>query len=239
MVRNDALVGRARNDADHAGFGHQHRPVGEHVRANGRDADGRHRRENDGAAGGERIGRGAGGRGDDEAIGFVGANELLVHVRVQIDHAGDGGFGQHGVVEGFVGGHHLPAAHHFGGQQLALGDAVLAAEGALQLGVQLVDGDGGQEAQAAEVHGEERGLAPADGARGGEQGAIAAEHDDQVAAFGNFVPRDAAGARWAGVESGLLVDANGHAAAAQPLDERGHDVGGGRASSVWRRSRRS
>ncbi len=37
-----ALIGTARDHADHAGFGHQHRPVGEHVRADGREADGRH-----------------------------------------------------------------------------------------------------------------------------------------------------------------------------------------------------
>ncbi len=45
--------------------------------------------KNDRAAGGERIGGGAGGRGDDQAVGLVGADELLVHVGVEIDHAGD------------------------------------------------------------------------------------------------------------------------------------------------------
>ena len=58
--------------------------------------------KDDRAAGGERIGRGAGGRGDDQAVGLVGADELLVHVGVQIDHAGDGGLGEHGVVERVV-----------------------------------------------------------------------------------------------------------------------------------------
>ena len=87
----DALVGAARNHADDAGFGHQDGPVGEHVRADGREADGGHGGENDGSAGGERIRGGAGGRGDDQPVGFVGADELLVHVSVQIDHARDGG----------------------------------------------------------------------------------------------------------------------------------------------------
>ncbi len=104
MVRIDALVGTAGDHADPAGFGHQHRTVGEHVRADGREADGGHRRENDGAAGGKRIGRGAGGRADDEAVGLVGAHELLVDVDVEIDHAGDVGLGEDGVVERVVGG---------------------------------------------------------------------------------------------------------------------------------------
>ncbi len=76
----DALIRAARKHADHAGFGHQHRTVGQHVRADGREADGRHGREDDRPAGRKRIGRGAGGRGDDQAVGLVGADELLVHV---------------------------------------------------------------------------------------------------------------------------------------------------------------
>ena len=45
-------------------------------------------------------------------------------------------------------------AHEFAVQQPALADAMFAAQGALQLGKQRVDGDGGEEAQAAQVHGE-------------------------------------------------------------------------------------
>jgi hypothetical protein len=43
-------------------------------------------------------------------------------------------------------------------QQLAPADAMLAAKGALQLGIQLVDGDGGEKAEAAQVDGEQRDL---------------------------------------------------------------------------------
>ena len=57
-----------------------------------------HGGEDDRAAGGERVRRGAGGRGDDQAVGLVGADELVVHVGVQIDHAGERGLGEHGVV---------------------------------------------------------------------------------------------------------------------------------------------
>ena len=74
-------------------------------------------------------------------------------------------------------------------QQLALGDAMLAAQGALEFGIQLVDRDRGEKAEAAEIHREQRNLAAADGARRGEQRAVAAQHDDQVAAFGHLLAR--------------------------------------------------
>ena len=191
----DGRVLAAAADFHLAGFGDQHGPVGQHVRADGREADGGHRGKDDGAAGGERISRGAGGRGDDQAVGFVGAHELVVDVDVQIDHAGDGGFGEHHIVERLVARDDRAVAAHLGVQQLAAADAVLAAQGALQFGKQLVDGDGGQESEAAQIDGEQRDLAAADGARGGEQRAVAAQHDHQVAAFGHVVARQTVGAR--------------------------------------------
>ena len=42
-------------------------------------------------------------------------------------------------------------------------------EGALELGINLVDGDGGEETEAAQVDGEQRDLTAADGARRGKQ----------------------------------------------------------------------
>ena len=71
--------------------GHDHGPVGEHVGADGRQADGRHGGEDDGAACRERVSRGAGGGADDQAVGLVGADELLVHVGFEVDHAGQRG----------------------------------------------------------------------------------------------------------------------------------------------------
>ena len=62
-------------------------------------------------------------------------------------------------------------------------DAVLAAEGALQFGIQIVDSDRSEETQPAQVHGEQRDFAPADGPCGRKQRAVAAQHHHQVAAF--------------------------------------------------------
>ena len=149
---------------------------------------------------------------------------MRVDVNVQIDHAGDVGLAEHGVIQGVIRRDHLVAALDFGVQEAAFGDAMLAAEGAFQFGKELVDGDGGEEAEAAEVDGEERDFAAADGSGGGEQGAVAAEHDDQVAAFGDFMARHAGGE---GVDGGFLIDAGGDAALSQPFEQLGRQLDGG------------
>ena len=95
---------------------------------------------------------------------------------------------------------------------------MLAAEGALQFGEKFVHADGGEKAQAAEIDGEQRNLAAADGARGGEQRAIAAQHDDQIAAFGHVLARECR-FEAACIGRGLFVGAHGDAARAQPLDK--------------------
>jgi hypothetical protein len=66
-------------------------------------------------------------------------------------------------------------------------------------------------------HGEQRDLASADGARGREQRAIAAQHDHQVAADGDF--RALEGFSSAGVRGRLLVAADGQVALLQPSHE--------------------
>ena len=99
--------------------------------------------------------------------------------------------GEHRIVQRFVGSDGFAVAHHLGAQHAPLGDAMFAAEGALQFRVNIVDGDGGEKSQAAQIDGKQRDLALADGARGREQRAVAAQHDHQVAAFGHIGARNA------------------------------------------------
>ena len=73
-----------RQDADHAGFRHQHGAIGERVRADGRQANGRHRRKNDRAAGRQRVRGRAGGCRHDEGVGRIDiTNE---YVRAALDY---------------------------------------------------------------------------------------------------------------------------------------------------------
>src|SRR6185312_3022707 len=87
----------AADDADRQVGGNQQRPVGQGVGADRRDTDGIDGREDDGSAGRERVRGGAGGRGDDQTVGLVFGDESIARPDIEIDDAGDGGFGDDNV----------------------------------------------------------------------------------------------------------------------------------------------
>ena len=58
----------------HLVAGHDERPLGERVRADGRDHGAVERGVDDGSARGERVGGGAGGRGEDHPVRLVGGH---------------------------------------------------------------------------------------------------------------------------------------------------------------------
>ena len=138
-------------------------------------------------AGGERIRSGTGGRGDDQPVRLKGADELLIHVRLQVDHAGDLGLSDDDVVQRLVRLERLAAAHQFPVQHFARHHALLAAKGPLQLRIKLIQRDGGQESQAAQIHRKDRNHAAGHGARRRQQRAVASQHDHQLRAFRHFV----------------------------------------------------
>ena len=117
------------------------------------------RRKHDGAAGGERIRGGSGGRRDDQSVGFVDAHEVIVDLDFQVDHARDLGLGQHHVVQRVV----------FGQKTLARATARSAACGGARresrqsMRVRAADKfhrrDRRQKSEAAEIHGEQRNIA--------------------------------------------------------------------------------
>jgi hypothetical protein len=145
-------------------------------------------------------------------------------VGVEIDHAAHGGLGDDDVVQGEIIGDLLAVAHERAGEHAAVADAVLAAQGALEIGVDLIGGDGREEAEAAEVDGDERNAAVADGAGGGKERAVAAEDDDELAIVGDFLARQALRAD---VGGSLQVEARGDAAGAQPIEDAGQKLSGG------------
>ena len=149
-----------------AGIGHDHRPVGEHVRTDRRDTEGVHRRKDDGTAGGERIRGRAGGRGDDEAVGFIRRDEVIVDIRIQIDHAGEFGFGDDDIIESRVSTDSLPIAADFAIDHAAPSDAMFAAQCAVELGIKILHLNGSKEAQMAKIDGKKRNLAATYHARG-------------------------------------------------------------------------
>ena len=96
-MRGDALNadGEARVSA------HHDRTQGEQVRTDGRDHDRVDVGREDGAVGGQRVGRRAGGRGDDDAVGAEAGNFLAVEFNGKFAHARNVAFGDDDFVQGF------------------------------------------------------------------------------------------------------------------------------------------
>jgi heat-inducible transcriptional repressor len=132
-------------------------------------------------AGGQRIGGGAGGRGDDQAVGALAGDEVAVDLDPQFDHAGGGAAVDHHVVHGQRLEHALAVAHHAGVHQRALVFLVLAGQHGRQHGAVLVQRDVGDEAQPALVDADQGHAVAGQLAADAQHGAVAAHHQAQVA----------------------------------------------------------
>ena len=86
------------------------------------------------------------GVADDQPVGFEGADILLVHISLEIDHARDLGFVDDDVVQSFVRAYGLAGAHQVAMQHAARDHALLAVQRALQFRIKLIERDGGQKA---------------------------------------------------------------------------------------------
>ncbi len=170
---------RARRDDD--------RPVRHRVRADRRHHQHVEMRLDDRAAAGQRIRRGAGGRRDDDAVAGVRVDEPAVHARFEIQHAAGGGLLQNDVVEPERLDDRAIAAMQAGAQQRALFARELAFEGGVDVRQHVLRHDVGEEAEPAAVDAEERHVVTGHQARAVEQGAVAADGDEQVRLLGELL----------------------------------------------------
>ena len=191
--REIGLVGHADHaHADSRLARHHDGPDGQQVRADRRDQHGVDRGHHDGPVGREVVGRGAGRRGEDDAIGAEGGDGLAVDLDGEVGHARDGPLGHHHVVERVPLARRLAAAEELGVHHAAHFDGRRAVAPGLQGGVELGERDFGKKAQRAQVHAEQRSVGVGEGARRGQQRPIAAEDDDQVRlARGHLLALDA------------------------------------------------
>jgi hypothetical protein len=153
---------------------------GEQVRTDGSDQHGVDTGHDDGAVGGEVVGGGAGGGGDDDAVGAEGGDGLLVDLDGEVAHAGDGAFGDDDVVEGVPLLDDLAVADDGGAHHAADFDLGAVVAPGFEGGVELGEGDLGEEAEGAEVDAEDGGGGAGEGAGCGEEGTVATEDDDEV-----------------------------------------------------------
>ena len=114
IERDQQVVGPAGHRLDHdpVGGGNDQRPDRQGVGRDRGDDDGLHAGHDDGAAGAQAVGGRAGGRGDDDAVGAVGADVLALDEDVDPDDPGDAALVHGDVVH-----------RHLGDAGLALGVA--------------------------------------------------------------------------------------------------------------------
>lgn len=150
------------------------------MRADRRDNQYLQVRIDDGTATGQRIGRGASGTGDDNAVPGVGVDVAAVDPGLKVHHAAGGQLLHDNVVECEPGGRLDTAAAQGGGEQRASIDHAATIQRRVHTGQDLLRHHIGQEAQAAAIDAQQ-GHTPGSGqACRVEQGAIPADGDNQL-----------------------------------------------------------
>ena len=155
------------------------------------------------AAGGEVVGRGAGGGGEDEAVGAV-----FVHAGAVGEH-GEAAHAEHvaGLDDEVVERQGEAAVGEADLEEGALLDAEVAAEDGVQRGADVIARVGGEEAEFAAIDAEERHAFEGRGFRDAEEGAVTADHTARVGPLeGGAADRPAVGDRQghAGLLGGFL-----------------------------------
>ena len=196
-----------------------HRAVEHGVRRRRSDEDPVHRRGDDGAAGGEVVGRRAGRGGDDHRVGRI-ADEVPA-----LDDERHRGRSltrrphHHDVVEP---GEPLGPDH--GVEGAARLELVVAGGDGVERGGQVGDVDLGQEPEFAQVHPEHGRAGAVDEAHGSQDGAVSAQADDQVRPPGELVAGNRDGGAAQAVD--LLGQAeDGDVPSSRPTEDGVDDIG--------------
>src|SRR5216684_6354594 len=216
------LVGQ-QGDRDALGRGQHDRAIGEGVRADRGEHDRVHGREHDGPAGREAVGGRAGGRREDKPVRAIAGGEVTVHRHLEPDDAAHRRLGDDHVVERRVLPEPLALAEDAGLQQHAVLDDQLVAQVGLERGEQLLDGEGGEEAEPAQVDAEDRHRQVSHQARHAEERAVAAQHEQQIGLGRQLRPTDHRPGGLRAETRGLLLEDRLDSAGRAPVEQLGHD----------------
>src|SRR5438874_3796072 len=167
-------------DLDDAAVADAHRPGRKRVRREWHERERRHCRMQDRPLRRERIGGGAGRRGDDHAVGAQRVDEFAVERELELDEAPLRALADHRFVERDGAQHRLRAAQDLRVEHRALFQRVLAVEDRADAGAHVAVADVGHEADAPEIHTDHGNTMAHEIARGGEQRAVAADHHGEL-----------------------------------------------------------
>src|SRR2546422_952985 len=215
---HDVLV-RHERDLDPMHSGEDDRPVRQGVGADRRQHDRVHRRKQDRPTGGEAGGGGAGRRRDVQAVGAVRGGVLPLDRHRELDDGAHRGLGDKNVVGGGVLPEPLAVPDDPYGQHHALVHLHPAREQRFERREHLVERRRGEESEPAEVHAEQRHAEVADRARHGEEGAVAAEDDEQGRVRGQLRLGHARDAGRRDQPGGLLLEHRGKPPRPEPPEK--------------------
>src|SRR5579871_1419157 len=133
-------------DGDGGVAGNDDGPDRQQVGTEGRHDEGVDRGHDDGAASGQIVGSRAGGGRDDDAVGAHGGYELPVDLDGEVGHTGDGALGDGDVVESVPAAENLAVAAQLGVHHIAHLNASAVGAPGFEGGVEIGEGDFGEEA---------------------------------------------------------------------------------------------
>jgi hypothetical protein len=169
----------AQAQLDAAAAGDHQRPVAEGVRADRHEQQRVQARMDQGAAAGQRIGGGAGGSRDDQAVGALGVDEAAVDVGLELDHPHRVPFVDDHIVQRAG---HVRTAVEAGVEQGPGIGVVMALQDLVEAVLDVVRRDVDEKTQPAEVDADQGQIEIGHFPGRVQQGAVAADDDDQVAA---------------------------------------------------------
>jgi hypothetical protein len=167
-------------DLDPAPARKDDRPVGQRMRRDRRDDDRTERRVNDRPAAGERVCRGSRRARDHEPVATVGVDEAAVDADLELDHAARLLALHHDVIERAAFERMAIGVCKPGREQLARVRLVAALEHRVDIADHLVRQHVRQESKAAAIDADERHAATERELGREEQGAVAADRNDEV-----------------------------------------------------------
>ncbi len=168
------------------GVEHQ-RAVEQHVRRDRGEQEAPDTRRHDRSAGGERIRGGAGGRGDDHAVGGVGGEERAVDLHLETSQPPGVQLLQHRLVQREPTAGRRTIRRDVDREHHPLVDLVVAGDEPFERGVEIGRLDLGEVTQLPHVDAEHRDAGLVDEIDRAQHRAVTAEREHEVEAFGEVV----------------------------------------------------
>ena len=211
---DDIFFRGLQDDVDIGVIGQNNRPVGEGMGTDRGQDDHTNGRVNNRAAGREGISGRTGRRGNDQAVGFVGTQILLIDPGFEVKDTGQRAFVNHHIVQDLEDTDRFVVARQRRLQQAAPLNLKISLQHPLQGSQEFIGRCFGQKTQIAQIDPQNRDLTLIGPPGNAQERAVAAEHNSQVCALHDLdlAPAPAE----ANLMAGVVLGPNGLVALLEP-----------------------